>query len=177
MTLKIYTGNSGLFAVPSKGVIFVVITLFVLLMQSCGAKKVLKEYKQVLTDSVIEKTEITREPVIVPPAQVDLRLAIKDVMKLPPGAVFQKKDKQAAVKIEYRDSIVYITSTCDSLELLVESKNREIARLRSTASEKQIIEKTPVFQRLKNDLFFIVVGIILTYIIRIIKTTRVHERE
>ena len=169
MISKTCTRNSGLYVVLSRCVTFASITLFVPSMQSCGVKKVLRDYKEVVTDSVTEKTEITRELVKVPPAQVDLRLDIRDVMKLPPGAAFQKKDKQASVKIEYRDSIVYITSTCDSLQLLVTSKNREIARLRSALTDKRNIETTPPFERLKNNLFFIVVGILITYIIRIKK--------
>ncbi|MCB6971829.1 MULTISPECIES: hypothetical protein [Butyricimonas] len=171
MTSKTCTRNSVLSVVLSRCVIFAVITLYALSMQCCGVKKVLRE-NQIVTDSVIEKTEITRELVQIPPARVDLRLPVKDVMKLPPGAVFQKKDKQAAIKIEYRDSIVYITSTCDSLQLIIENKNREIARLRAATNEKQNIEKISNWEHLKNNLFFIVVGILLTYITRVLKNKR-----
>lgn len=157
------------------GIIAAILPL-VLLTLSCGGQKQLSESNSRQTDSLVirERSQITQ--VTVPRTQAALRLELKDVANLTPGAVFTKSEGQATVAVERRDSIIYITATCDSLQMLVETQSREIYHLRSELEQQRTqIEKPPGWwATFKNNAFYILVGMGLMLILILIK--KIWER-
>lgn len=166
-----YTKKWGIVSGFWKVVTAAVILLFVLLIASCGGQKQINKEARHETDSVLirERSEIS--PLIVPRTQVDLRLNLDNLVTLTPGASFTGKKGQASVKVERHDSIIYITATCDSLQLLIESQSREIYHLREKLSEKQTTrEKSPgLWERTKTAAFYIASGMALMFIIQLKK--------
>ena len=154
-----------------RGVTLAVICLYALLMWSCRGTKQFTDNILHVHDSVMEKVTVTPISVKVPQSQADLRLNIKDVATLTPGASFTDKKGQASVKVERHDSIIYITATCDSLQLLVESQAREIYHLRSQLEKQHTEIEKPLSQweTLKNNTFYIVVGMFIMLVIILIK--------
>lgn len=160
------------FSVPLKSVTAAIIFLSVLLIVSCGGPKVIsRETREQQTDSVTERITTTVKRVTVPLSQADLRLEIKDVENLTPGAIFTDKNGQASVRVERRDSLIYITATCDSLQVLVESQSREIYHLREQLSQQENVrEKTPGFwEQAKTAVFYIAAGMALMFMINLKK--------
>lgn len=164
-----YTKKWGFASGFWKAAMAAAIFLFALLIGSCGGQKQMHKETRSETDSILirERSEIT--PITIPRTQVDLRLKVKDVESLTPGAVFTDKNGQASVRVEYRDSLIFITATCDSLQLLVENQSREIYHLRERLSEMEATrEKTPGFwEQAKTAAFYIAVGMALMYIIKL----------
>ncbi|MGL5683592.1 MAG: hypothetical protein ACRDDZ_11170 [Marinifilaceae bacterium] len=116
--------------------------------------------------------EVTKMGLVkVPPSQVSLLLYPEDIKNLPPGSSYTAKAGQAGVRVEYRDSLVYITSTCDSLELIIQEQYREIERLQKTISERDvIIEKPPsIWERASTAIIWMAIGMALGFVIKIIR--------
>lgn len=160
------------FSVPLKSVTAAIIFLCVLLIVSCGGPKVIsRETREQQTDSVTEKITTTVKPVTVPQSQVSLHLTPEKITNLPPMAEFRKQNGQASIRVEYRDSLIYITATCDSLQILVESQSREIYHLREQLSQQETVrEKTPGFwEQAKIAVFYIAAGMALMFIIQLKK--------
>lgn len=171
-----YMKNWALSAVPSRNATFAVIFLFALLMWNCGGTKETTVSHTSSRDSTMFR-EISRiRPVTVPLTQADLRLDLKEMANLTPGAVFQDKNGQASVQVERRDSIIIITATCDSLQILVESQYREITRLRSEVDQQATVTgQTPGWWKtFKNNAFYVMVG--MTFMSVIILTIRIWRK-
>lgn len=171
MKYQNYTNSKGTCSGFSAAVTIAVILLFALLTANCGGQKQMHKETSHVTDSLLirERSEIT--PITIPRTQADLRLKIKDVENLTPGAVFTDKNGQASVRVERRDSLIYITATCDSLQVLVESQSREIYHLREQLSQQENVrEKTPGFwEQAKTAVFYIAAGMALMFIIQLKK--------
>lgn len=171
MKYQNYTNSKGTSSGFSAAVIIAVISLFALLTASCGGQKQISTETRHETDSLLirERSEIT--PIVIPRTQADLRLNIKDVATLTPGAAFTDKKGQASVRVERRDSLIYITATCDSLQVLVESQYREIYHLRERLSQQETVrQKQPGFwEQAKTAAFYIAVGMVLMFLITLKK--------
>lgn len=117
----------------TKSAVAVIMTV-VLSAWSCSSKKDMTE-KQQRKDSlsVIEISSV--RPVVIPESQVTIALAPVTVQNLPAGAVFNRKQGQASVEVEYRDSLIFVTATCDSLQLLCESYRKEMTSMQSTLEQ------------------------------------------
>lgn len=107
----------------------------------------------------------------VPSSQVSLLLSPDDVLNLPKGASYTAKDGQAGVHVAYKDNLIYITSTCDSLEFVVKEQYREIERLQKIISEREkIIEKPPsVWKRAGTAIIWMAIGLVLGFVTKIIR--------
>lgn len=172
MILATYTKNWDISGGPWKNGIFAVILLLALLMWNCGAPKIVAlETHEQQTDSVRERVTTTVKPVTVPQSQVSLRLPPGEIMNLPPSAEFRKQSGQASVRVEYRDSLIFITATCDSLQLITESQNREIYHLRTELSRLETIREKPPnrWKQAKTVVFYIAAGMVLMFIINLKK--------
>lgn len=109
------------------------------------------------------------KPLRVKSSQVSLRLSENDVAGLMPGAPLERKSGQANVRVERRDSLIYITATCDSLLFLIESRDREIVRLKEVL-ESRVTEKSPaMWDRIKTGLVYFVIGLVVGELVRIFK--------
>lgn len=173
MTLQDYMKRWGLSAGQWRNVTFAVIFLFALLIQSCGSTKGTTVSHTNRTDSLMIREISLILPVTVPLTRADLRLNLSDVANLTPGAVFSDKNGQASVRVERRDSIIYITATCDSLQVLCENKTREVYHLRELLEkqETKIVEPPGWWETFKNNAFYIAVGMVLMLVINLIRRT------
>ena len=170
-TLLNFIRKWGLSVGQSKGVISVVILMCALLTTRCGNHRWLTENSTQTADSIAWMKTLTVKPMTVPLSQADLRLNLKDLNNLTPGARFVAQNGQAAVSVEKKDSIVYVTAVCDSLQILVESQKDEIFHLqRELEATKEIKETPPGFwEKVKNNTFYMIVGALLTLVIMFLK--------
>lgn len=142
--------------------------LFALSLQSCGNRKPTisqnNQYREV--DSVTEKLITTVKPLTVPMSQASLHLDLTDLARMPAGSRYSDKKEQASVEAYQKGDTLYITATCDSLLLLVESQYREIERLKSIVNkEAGVIIKPP---DIKDKLSYISIGIVITFLIQLV---------
>lgn len=163
--------NWALSAVPLKNATFAAIFLFALLIQSCGGTKETTDRHTSSRDSMVWREISQIRPLTVPLTRADLRLDLKEISNLTPGAVFTDKNGQASVRVERRDSIIYITAQCDSLQVLCESKTREIYHLRTQLEQQHTqVEKPPGWwATVKNNTFYIAIGMVLMALLTFIK--------
>lgn len=147
--------------------------LFVLLIQSCGGTKETTVSHTSSKDSMMFREISLIRPVTVPLTRAGLRLDLKEISNLTPGAVFTDKNGQASVRVERRDSIIYITAQCDSLQVLCESKTREIYHLRELLEQQktEITEPPGWWATVKNNTFYIATGMVLMLVINFLKRT------
>lgn len=84
------------------------------------------------------------------------------------GSKYTGKNGQASVEAYQKGDSIYITATCDSLQILVESQYREIERLRQVIDkQKEVIEKpTPLKERIAGAVMYILAGMVITFIIQ-----------
>lgn len=153
-----------------KNATFAVTLLFALLIQSCGGTK---ETTAIHTsrDSMMFREISQIRPVTVPLTRAGLRLDLKEISNLTPGAVFTDKNGQASVRVERLDSIIYITAQCDSLQVLCENKTREIYHLRELLEQQktEITEPPGWWATVKNNTFYIIIGMVLMALLTFIK--------
>lgn len=168
MTLVTCIKNLVLSAGRSKSAIFVVISLLAPLTWSCGGQKAIRQETRCNErDSVMERVTTTTRPVTVPLSRVSLRLKEIQLSELEPGMMFRGKSGQASVQVEKKDSTIYITATCDSLQLLVEQQKTEIYRLRERFEEqKTTVEKRNFWKELKNGAIYILTGMGIMLLIK-----------
>lgn len=83
-------------------------------------KQVVQEYnRKEQTD--VETTLIkTTKPITVPQSSVELILSLENLRNLPPGASYHDKSGQANLNVVSDGGNLIITSSCDSLQLVIE---------------------------------------------------------
>lgn len=158
----------GSSAALRNAVTIAVTCLFVLSMWNCRSLKTTASHISATTDSLVELREIRTQVLNVPLSRADLRLELQEIKNLTPGAVFTGRNGQAEVRVERHDSLIYITATCDSLQLLAESQNREIYRLRSLFDEQTIRKPPSRWESFKNNAFYTSAGMALMLLIILI---------
>lgn len=171
MTLQDYMKKWDLSAGRLRSVMLAVICLYALSMWSCGSKKEIIDNRNHTTDSVMDRTVITSKILTVPLTRADLRLNLRELKNLPPGAVYTEKNGQASVRAERKDSIIYITATCDSLQLIVESQYREISRLHTQLEQQktEVVKPPGWWATFKTNAFYIAIGMLLMLVIILMK--------
>lgn len=171
MILQNYMKTWGTYYGLLTNAMFVVTLLLALSTQSCGRLKEVRRIESHAADSITDRMIVTVRALNVPLTQAALRLNLSDLQTLTTGAVFTEKNGQASVRAERKDSIIIITATCDSLQLLVESQTREIYHLRTQLEKKHTeIEKHPGWwETFKNNAFYIAVGMFLMLVINLIR--------
>lgn len=122
------------------------ITLIALSVTSCGSTKKMTESTRATVDSVLLKEVRQVINIPVPLSKVELKIPTQSLHSLPPGASFSGKKGQAGVKVEAIGDTVYVSATCDSLQVQCERYEKELTRIRSD-TDKQVTElKKNTFQ-------------------------------
>ena len=99
--------------------------LIVLSLPGCASKKQITQ-SETTAVAIVESRDTTyREvrqttTVAVPESQAQMKIATTDLLSLPPGAAYQKKEGRATIRAETRGDTVYIAGVCDSLAREVE---------------------------------------------------------
>lgn len=78
-----------------------------------------------------------------------IQLSISSLRELPPNAVYEQRKGRAKVRVERKDTTIFITSTCDSLQRLVDYYSnignwyqRRYEVLQASNSEQKVEKKT-----------------------------------
>lgn len=150
------------------------ITLIALSVTSCGSTKKMTESTRTITDSVLLKEVRQVINIPIPLSKVELKIPTQSLHNLPPGASFSGKNGQAAVRVEAVGDTVYVSSTCDSLQVQCERYEKELTRIRSD-TDRQVteIKKNSVQTLFKWCLIGFVAGIISTITVITIKKKKI----
>ena len=142
------------------------IMLIALSVTSCGSTKKMTESARAVTDSVLLKEVRQVINIPIPLSTVELKIPAQSLHSLPPGASFSEKKGQAGVKVEAIGDTVYVSATCDSLQVQCERYEKELTRIRSD-TDKQVTEiKKNTFQTaFKWCSTGFIAGVILTLIV------------
>lgn len=110
----------------------------------------------------------------IPLSKVELKIPTQSLHSLPPGASFSEKKGQAGLKVEAIGDTVYVSATCDSLQVQCERYEKELTRIRSdTERQATEIKKNSVQTLFKWCLIGFVAGIISTITVIIIKKKKI----
>lgn len=96
--------------------------------------------------TVMELLRVTAEP--VPLSEVSLTLKRDSLLELPPGASYSAKSGRARVEVRAEPGTIVVTSSCDSLQRIVEYYERKIGEYETAvkgAREEQTGERTPLY--------------------------------
>ena len=150
------------------------IMLNALFVASCGSTKKMTESARATVDSVLLKEVRQVINIPIPLSKVELKIPTQSLHSLPPGASFSGKKGQAGVKVEAIGDTVYVSATCDSLQVQCERYEKELTRIRSD-TDKQVTElKKNTFQTaFKWCSTGFIAGVILTLIVLIIKKKKI----
>lgn len=145
------------------------IMLIALSVTSCGSTKKMTESARAVTDSVLLKEVRQVINIPIPLSKVELKIPTQSLHSLPPGASFCEKKGQAGVKVEAVGDTVYVSATCDSLQVQCERYEKELTRIRND-TDRQVTEiKKNTFQTVfKWCSIGFTAGVILTLIVIII---------
>ena len=132
------------------------------------------ESARTTVDSVLLKEVRQVINIPVPQSKVELKIPTQNLHSLPPGASFSEKKGQAGVRGEAVGDTVYVSATCDSLQVQCERYEKELTRIRSD-TDKQVTEtKKNTFQTaFKWCLTGFLAGIISTITVIIIKKKKI----
>lgn len=150
------------------------IMLNALFVASCGSTKKMTESARVTVDSVLLKEVRQVINIPIPLSKVELKIPTQSLHSLPPGASFSEKKGQAGVKVEAIGDTVYVSATCDSLQVQCERYEKELTRIRND-TDRQVteIKKNSVQTLFKWCLIGFVAGIISTITVIIIKKKKI----
>lgn len=150
------------------------IMLNALFVASCGSTKKMTESARATVDSVLLKEVRQVINIPIPLSKVELKIPTQSLHSLPPGASFSGKKGQAGVKVEAIGDTVYVSATCDSLQVQCERYEKELTRIRSD-TDKQVTEiKKNTFQTVfKWCSTGFIAGVILTLTVIIIKKKKI----
>lgn len=150
------------------------IMLNALFVASCGSTKKMTESARVTVDSVLLKEVRQVINIPIPQSKVELKIPTQNLHSLPPGASFSEKKGQAGVKVEAIGDTVYVSVTCDSLQVQCERYEKELTRIRND-TDRQVteIKKNSVQTLFKWCLIGFVAGIISTITVIIIKKKKI----
>ena len=150
------------------------IMLNALFVASCGSTKKMTEIARVTVDSVLLKEVRQVINIPIPLSKVELKIPTQNLHSLPPGASFSEKKGQAGIRVEAIGDTVYVSATCDSLQVQCERYEKELTRIRSD-TDRQVteIKKNSVQTLFKWCLIGFVAGIISTITVIIIKKKKI----
>lgn len=145
------------------------IMLNALFVASCGSTKKMTESARATVDSVLLKEVRQVINIPIPLSKVELKIPTQNLHSLPPGASFSEKKGQAGIRVEAVGDTVYVSATCDSLQVQCERYEKELTRIRSD-TDKQVTEiKKNTFQTaFKWCSTGFTAGVILTLIVIIV---------
>lgn len=145
------------------------IMLIALSVTSCGSTKKMTESARTTVDSVLLKEVRQVINIPVPQSKVELKIPTQNLHSLPPGASFSGKKGQAGIRVEAVGDTVYVSATCDSLQVQCERYEKELTRIRSD-TDRQVTEiKKNTFQTVfKWCSAGFTAGVLLTLVVIII---------
>lgn len=113
------------------------------------------------TDSVIIRQEVRVDTLRIAADSVVMRIPYSVAIH---DTVIVVRNKWARARVVIRDSIAYITASCDSLQRLVLSYQKQVETYRATERniEKTLTEKT---NRILPRYILVIVGVILLILI------------
>lgn len=150
------------------------IMLNALFVASCGSTKKMTESARATVDSVLLKEVRQVINIPIPQSKVELKIPTQNLHSLPPGASFSEKKGQAGVKVEAIGDTIFVSATCDSLQVQCERYEKELTRIRSdTERQATEIKKNSVQTLFKWCLIGFVAGIISTITVIIIKKKKI----
>lgn len=99
--------------------------LIALSLPGCASKKQIMQTESMTAEVMESRDTVVREIrqttlVTVPESSAQMKIATTDLLGLPPGATYQKKEGRATIRAETRGDTVYIAGVCDSLAREVE---------------------------------------------------------
>lgn len=145
------------------------ITLIALSVTSCGSTKKMTESARTTIDSVLLKEVRQVINIPIPLSKVELKIPTQSLHSLPPGASFSEKKGQAGVRVEAIGDTVYVSATCDSLQVQCERYEKELTRIRSDTDRQVTETKKNTFQTaFKWCSTGFTAGVILTLVVIII---------
>ena len=109
----------------------------------CATKQIAQQSHREVRDSVVIREVREVRPVTIPESRVEMEIPIESLRNLPEGSVYTEKKGQANVVVKYvpKTETVFVYATCDSLQVLCESLQRDLIQIRSdTAKEKTEIK-------------------------------------
>lgn len=94
-------------------------------LPGCASKKQIAQTEATAAAVVERRDTVCREvrqttTVTVPESQARMKIAASDLLSLPAGATYQKKEGRASIRAENLGDTIYIAGTCDSLAREVE---------------------------------------------------------
>lgn len=111
--------------------VFFIMSVLVLSAGCSSTRKVESARVDVITaDTLIHYRIEKQEVVTIPSSSANLRISEDQLRSIPEDAVFMKKESRASVVVAKKNNIIEVTATCDSLNIIVESLESEIIRLK-----------------------------------------------
>lgn len=142
--------------------------LGIALLASCqGTRQVTQEYSH-RKDSVVVREVVRVDTLHIAGAETTIEVPVEVLRR---DTVFVTRYRHAQARVSIQDGILTATATCDSLERLVLSYEREISRLTKQDSQSTYIEqKARAPGRLQRLLYTLgVLGLITIVIIILLK--------
>lgn len=132
------------------------------------------ESARATVDSVLLKEVRQVINIPIPQSKVELKIPTQNLHSLPPGASFGEKKGQAGVKVEAIGDTVYVSATCDSLQVQCERYEKELTSIRSDTDKQVTAIKKNTFQTaFKWCSIGFIAGVILTLTVIIIKKKKI----
>jgi hypothetical protein len=174
MKMKGYTSLLSSWSGLSGALFIALITTIALFASSCRTLRhsLSESAKESALDSL--STQIRLIQTIPIPAQAaTLEIPTRNLLELPPKAVFTAKAGRASVSASITGDTIYIHALCDSLQQLCQYYESEIVRIRSDTEARTVVEtmtetSTDIFSPIKLLLAGFVVGIVSTIIFLLI---------
>lgn len=161
----------------------VLILMVALCCSSCATTK--KTQTEQVQTVIVEKHDTVATVIkqtlkeTVPGSQTQMKIAASDLLSLPPGATYQKKEGRATIRAEAINDTIYIAGVCDSLAREVE-KYEELWRTSQNklsaleAKKGQITAKT-AYSPIKVFCIGLLLGIIVA-VVGIIITIKRYKK-
>ena len=150
------------------------IMLIALFASSCGSTKKMTENARTSIDSVLLKEVRQVINIPIPRSKVELKIPTQNLRSLPPGASFSEKKGQAGIRVEAVGDTVYVSATCDSLQVQCERYEKELTRIRSDTDKQVTAIKKNTFQTaFKWCSTGFIAGVLLTLTVIIIKKKKI----
>ncbi len=104
---------------------------------------------------------------------MNLAVSVDSLLKLPEGAVYRESKDRAHIEAKQKEGVIYITGTCDSLQLEVEHYEalyhtaRDALESYASHSEEEMLKRTscPLWIHLVVFMMGVIGGVLMTVVI------------
>jgi hypothetical protein len=111
----------------------------------------------------------------IPEKRVILTVPIQNLLNLPSGAAFSGKNGRANVAVTVQGDTIVVEARCDSLQALCEYYERELTRIRASASVSKTESKKEVSTGVQSPLKLLSIGFIAGIVITIIISIKIKN--